>query len=266
MKKEFYAPVLCLLVTACGGSDIASFNGHGVSQKEFDAYLEYKRVAVRNEEHQQHVLDQYLERAALAEVIADQGVSDDPVLQAELEDLRREILISRYFQKYLNEKVTDEAVANYYNNHADDYQEKKVHVAHILLRTNRTMDETQRKAKLTAAQEAYSKIQAGMDFPEAAQAYSEDDISAKKGGDLGWVKEGTIDRMFSERAFSLKAGEVGEPFETPFGFHVLKVLEEPQVIRRPLEAVKGQIRHQLRNQYKEAEMKRLLSEVDIEKK
>lgn len=265
MKKGFYVPVLCLFMAACGRGDIASVNGHGVSSEEFDAYLEYKRVAVRNDQHRQHVLDQYLERAALAEVIAGQGLSDDPVLQAELEDLRREVLISRYFQKYLNEKVTDQVVADYYNNHADDYQEKKAHVAHILLRTNSAMDEAQRKAKLTTAQEAYSKIQAGMDFSEAARAYSEDEISAKKDGDLGWVKEGTIGQAFSEKAFSLKAGQVSEPFETPFGYHVLKVLEEPKVIRRPLESVKGEIRYQLRNQYKEAEMKRLLSDVKIKK-
>ena len=54
-----------------------------------------------------------------------------------------------------------------------------------------------------------------------------------------------------------------EPFESPFGFHVIQVLEAPQVIRRPYEAVKGEIRYQLRNQYKEAEMKRLMEGADI---
>jgi peptidyl-prolyl cis-trans isomerase C len=90
-----------------------------------------------------------------------------------------------YFEKYLNEQVTDQAVRNYYNTKASEYEQKKAHVAHILIRLNSKMSEEERKVKLTTAQEAYSKIRAGEDFAEIAAQYSEDKISAKKGGDLG---------------------------------------------------------------------------------
>jgi peptidyl-prolyl cis-trans isomerase C len=263
--KPVVVVVLTVFLLACG-DDIATVNGRGVSQAEFDAYLKYKRIAVRDKQQEQRVLDQYLEREALASLIEEEELLDDNgTLQAELDDVRREILISRYFEKFLNEQVSEQAVSNYYNTNAANYEEKKVHVAHILLRTNRTMDEAQRKVKLTTAQEAYSKIKGGMKFDAAAKKYSEDDVSGKKGGDLGWVKQGIIDQAFSERAFSLKPGEVSEPFETPFGFHVLTVLEEPQVIKRPFDAVKGEIRYQLRNEHKDAEIKRLLTEIDIDK-
>ena len=265
MKKLLYVSVLCLLTSACGEGDIASVNGRDISQAEFDAYLKYKHVAVHSEQQKQQILTQFLEREALARVIEEEGFDDNDLIRAELDDMRREVLISRYFEKYLNEQVTDEVVSNYYNTHVADYEEKKVHVAHILLRTNRTMDEAQRKVRLTTAQEAYSKIKGGMKFTDAAKRYSEDEVSAKKGGDLGWVKQGTIDQAFSDKAFSLKPGEISEPFETPFGFHILSVLEEPQVIRRPFEAVKGEIRYQVRNEHKDAEMKRLLAEIDIDK-
>lgn len=128
------------------------------------------------------------------------------------------------------------------------------------------MGEPERQAKLTTAQDAYSQIKSGKDFAEIAKNYSEDKISAEKGGDLGWMKEGSIDKRFSKTIFEdLKEGELSEPFETPFGFHVVKVLEAPQVVKKPFDAVSGDIRYQLRSQAKKAELERLKAEIKIEK-
>lgn len=63
----------------------------------------------------------------------------------------------------------------------------------------------------------------------------------------------------------LKEGEMSEPFETPFGYHIVKVLEAPQVVKRPFEAVAGNIRFQLRSQAKKAEMERLKDKIEIKK-
>ena len=118
------------------------------------------------------------------------------------------------------------------------------------------MSETERKAKLTTAQEAYSKIKKGEDFAKVVSNYSEDYISAKKQGDLGWLKKGAIDPRFSEQL---------PAFETAFGYHIVKLIEGPKVVTRPFDAVKGDIRYQLRNKAKDAELKRLTSLVEIKK-
>ena len=128
------------------------------------------------------------------------------------------------------------------------------------------MGELERKAKLTTAQEAYSKLRAGEDMAKLAEKYSEDKQSAKKGGDLGWIKQGGIDSRFSKQAFSLQPGDISEPFETSYGFHVIKVIDGPRTVKQPLSAVKGNIRHQLRDKAKQAEMKRLLGQMKIDKK
>lgn len=258
---------LFIFTAGCENKDeIASVNGRGISQQEFDAYLQHKRIAVRDDAHKDKLLDQYLRREALADVVEDMESQDRDLIKAELNELRKEVLISRYFEHYLHENVSDQVVSNYYNNNVAEYEERKAHIAHILVRTNNSMDEVQRKSKLTTAQEAHSKIRGGMDFAEAAERYSEDAVSAKKGGDLGWIKEGTIDKAFSDKAFGLKVGEVSEPFESAFGFHLVTVIEEPKTVRRPLDSVAGQIRHQLRTQYKDAEMERLVGKMKIEKK
>ncbi|MBU0681415.1 MAG: peptidylprolyl isomerase [Proteobacteria bacterium] len=255
-------------LVGCGGDNdktVATVNGKKITNEQFDAFLKFKRVPVKDETRKARMLDQYLEREALAAVIEKKDLLDNAMIEAELNEFKKEMLISRYFEKYLDEQVTEQAVNNYYNTKAAEYEQKKAHVAHILIRLNMKMSEEERQVKLTTAQEAYSKVRAGEDFGKIAGAYSEDKISAKKGGDLDWVKEGTIDKRFSQTVFTMKEGDVSEPFETPFGFHIVKLLEAPQIVKQPLKGVAGDIRYQLRNQAKKAEMDRLLAEVKIKK-
>lgn len=252
--------LLLMLLPGCGGGDsepLATVGGTEVSDAEFAAYLRFKRMHLRAGEASSEALERYLQRGALAQAIEASGELDQEALAAKLEEFRREMLISRYFEEHLRTVVTDDAITNYYNEHAAEYEDQKAHVAHILIRVNRRMTDEERRAARTKAQEAYSRVQAGEEFAAVARDLSEDQVSASRGGDLGWVREGAIHPLFSERAFATAVGTLTEPFETPFGFHILKVLEEPQNIRRPLESVRGDIRYQLRTQAKEAEIARL---------
>ena len=95
-------------------------------------------------------------------------------------------------------------------------------MAHVLIRTHDKMSEAEKQAALTRAQEAYSKARAGMLFADVAKQYSEDTISAKQGGELGWLSKGAIDPVFSAKIFESKAGDITEPFKSAFGFHVVK--------------------------------------------
>jgi peptidyl-prolyl cis-trans isomerase C len=124
----------------------------------------------------------------------------------------------------------------------------------------------ERQAKLTSAREAHSKANVGTPFAEVASAMSEDRVSAEKGGDLGWVGQGGVDAQFSEKVFAMKADELSEPFESGFGYHVVKVLDPVQTVRKPFAAVQGDIRYKLRAEAKSAEMKRLLDKVKVEHK
>lgn len=249
-----------------GSPPLAIVNEKPITTAQYEAYLKFKRIPEKDQTQREKLLNQYLRREALAAVIIQQEVLDKELIEAELQEFRKEMLISRYFDQYLKDKVNTEAIRNYYNTHAGDYEDRKAHAAHILVRTNKKMSETERKVKLTTAQEAYSQILAGKDFAVIARDYSEDKISGKKGGDLGWFKEGSIDPKFSATLFGLKPGDVSEPIETPFGFHIVKLIDGPRTVRKPFDAVAGDIRYQLRNKAKKAELERLLSKTTIEKK
>jgi peptidyl-prolyl cis-trans isomerase C len=259
--------VVACLGAGCGKSeqDLGRVGDRKISKSEFESYLRYKHANSDDPKRLERTLDDYLSRAALAQAVEDEKALDNADLAVELDELKKEMLVSRYFEKYLNDKVGEDAVRNYFNAHQSEYEEQKAHIAHILIRTRPDMDETARKAAQTRAQEAAGKVRAGQDFGEVAKTYSEDHLSSVKGGDLGWIKKGGIDPRFSEIAFKLKPNEVSDVFLSQFGYHVVKLIEGPSLVRQPLESVAGDIRYQLRQQAKAAELKRLTDKVKTEK-
>ena len=70
-----------------------------------------------------------------------------------------------------------------------------------------------------------SRIENGEDFATLAKANSTDKGTADKGGDLGWVNPGQTVPRFEAAMNKLKAGEISQPFQSKFGWHILQVLE-----------------------------------------
>ncbi len=269
MKNNMFAMFLALsivFIAGCSGDDeIAEVNGKSITKKQFDAYLKYKRIPKDQTAKVDAELDRYLEREAIAGVIESEDLLDKTRIEVEVNEFRKQMVISRYMEEFLKNNVTNEAVRNFYAMNIERYESKKTHVAHILFRTNSKTSDTERQGILTLAQEAYSKIKAGEEFAKVAEKYSEDINSSKKGGDLGWLTEGAIDPIFSATVQKLKVDDVSLPFATPFGFHIVKILEGPEVVKQPFEKVSGNIRYELRQKAKEAEYARLRGMVEIEK-
>ncbi|MGH8495155.1 MAG: peptidylprolyl isomerase [Gammaproteobacteria bacterium] len=98
----------------------------------------------------------------------------------------------------------------------------QTHLRHILITPNEVLDE---QAALQQLVEIRERIVGGEDFGELAQLYSDDPASKSKGGDLGWQSPGTFVPQFEEVATALEPGEISDPFQTPFGWHILQVLD-----------------------------------------
>lgn len=261
--------VATVVISGCSkeqpqGEVLAKVGNETITESQFTAFLKHKNIPADNKERRDKELDNYIQREALAAAILQQGNIDQALIDAEVREFRKQAIISRYFDKYLAEQVTEQAIKNYYSSHIDEFSEQKAHIAHILLRTHPKMSENEKTAKLNKAQEAYSKLRSGADFAEVAAQYSEDKVSAKRGGDLGWVKQGAIDANLTAQAFALKPGEYSQPLATTFGYHIVKLIEAPKSISEPYEKAKGKIRHKLRQSAKEAEYKRLQGLVEVE--
>jgi peptidyl-prolyl cis-trans isomerase SurA len=93
---------------------------------------------------------------------------------------------------------------------------------HILITTNEIVDDDIAKQKLIDIRE---EIVNDGDFEAIAKAVSEDPGSAVEGGDLGWTGPGLFVPVFEETMDGLEIGEISQPFQSPFGWHILQVME-----------------------------------------
>ena len=97
----------------------------------------------------------------------------------------------------------------------------QTHARHILIRLNEVVSESDARNRLT---ELKDRIEHGADFAEMARLHS-DDTSAARGGDLGWVTPGDVVPEFERAMDALKPGQLSAPFKSPFGWHIVQVLE-----------------------------------------
>jgi peptidyl-prolyl cis-trans isomerase SurA len=98
---------------------------------------------------------------------------------------------------------------------------QQTHARHILLKTNELVSENEARNRLRALKE---RLENKADFAELARVHSED-TSAARGGDLGWILPGDTVPEFERAMNALKPGEISEPVQTPFGWHLIQVLE-----------------------------------------
>jgi peptidyl-prolyl cis-trans isomerase SurA len=98
---------------------------------------------------------------------------------------------------------------------------EQAHARHILIKVNETTSEADAKARIDRLRE---RLVAGASFEDLARANSEDTSSAK-GGDLGWISPGDTVPDFERALAKLAPNEISQPVRTPFGWHLIQVLE-----------------------------------------
>ena len=97
----------------------------------------------------------------------------------------------------------------------------QTHVRHILVSSAKWFQIPEAKHKMDTIKE---RLDNGKDFAELAKQFSEDG-SATNGGDLGWVNPGDTVPPFEQAMNALKPGEISAPVKSPFGWHIIQVIE-----------------------------------------
>ncbi len=93
---------------------------------------------------------------------------------------------------------------------------------HILITTNDVMTDAKARQTLETLR---ARIERGEDFAKLARQYSDDEGSAKQGGDLGWAIPGTYVPAFEKTLAMLEPGEISKPFKSKFGWHIVQLQE-----------------------------------------
>tara|TARA_Y100000310_G_scaffold105664_2_gene104152 strand:- start:4090 stop:5655 length:1566 start_codon:yes stop_codon:yes gene_type:complete len=165
--------------------------------------------------------------------------------QLEAANLTKEKIYDVYRQrltigKFLNatimaaSTVSDQEIASFYDENTDQFNtDEQVRAAHILVATE--------EDALTVLEE----INNGVDFGQLAQTYSLDTGSGSRGGDLGYFSREDMVAEFSTLAFSMGVGDVSQPVQTQFGYHIIYVLDTKDAGLPSLPEVEATIREVL---------------------
>ncbi len=141
-------------------------------------------------------------------------------------DIKDQLVIERFRETIITEiTLTKNEVEDFYYQYKDSLSALPTlyNLQHIIFKIKpggKSKSENYHKIEMIR-----ERILRGENFSEIAKKHSQDPGSAKFGGELGFVERGTFVPNFEEVAFSLQENEISEIVETPFGYHIIQLLE-----------------------------------------
>jgi peptidyl-prolyl cis-trans isomerase SurA len=159
-------------------------------------------------------------------------------------EMEKSEIIDRQVRRKVN--VTDEDVERYYKINSKNYRSsERARIRHILLALPEDAPPERVQKAMEKGKELYERIEAGEDFAALAREYSEG-AGRTEGGEIGWVKKGTLVLGIEEVAFQkLSVGQVSEPFRTSMGVHIVKLEGREGSNVLPLTSVAPRIKEEL---------------------
>ena len=184
-----------------------------------------------------------------------------------LEQLRQEtrtqVLVSKMLQQEVASQVAVKPteISGFYEKNPDKFQQPEaVRASHVLITVPEGAAPAARAAARTKAGNVLKQARAGADFAKLAQTYS-DDASKGRGGDLGFFPKGQMVPAFEAAAFALAPNQVSDIVESPFGYHVIKVIEKRPAQSVPFSEAAPRIEQYLRQEQQQAKTKAFVDQL-----
>ena len=224
-------------------------DGHRIPQSfkndEGEFNMDFYKNFIRN--HLRQTEDDFIEQQRL-EIIAERmrqlivgaiRISDDEArLEYERENDTASIKYIRVMPAYFSDKLkpTQEELAEWTQSHAADIKknyetnkfrytdlEEQVRARHILIRAGEDASDAEKAEAKAKIEGILARAKGGEDFATLAGEFSEDTVSAAKGGDLGYTPRGRMVPEFDKVMFETKPGEISDVVQTKYGYHIIKV-------------------------------------------
>jgi peptidyl-prolyl cis-trans isomerase C len=255
---------LLIVLSACGPKPttpvaaapraVATVGGQPVSQALFDDYVQKRTGQPPNK------VDSGLKQRLLEDLIAIEAAaaaeaqSPKPNIEQEVELDRLEVLGKAAADSAgVYATPSDQELQTTYQAYVTAQPAQEYHVAHILVATE------------ALAVRAIDDLNHGKDFAALAEERSADD-SKSRGGDLGWISPGHLPKAFTDSVSSLKPGQyIKQPVQTPFGWHIIKLIEIRPATTPTFEQVKAQLVINLQQERREKFIQAVLSKTTIER-
>lgn len=187
-----------------------------VKNGEVDRYLKYRMQAILEEVGTEARLEQYIRKPI-------------HVFKEELrKSIREQLTIEKMRDSIIgNITISPIEVQSYFDQlPASDVPFFPATVEAYQLVLFPSIEEQEKKLVIENLASLKTRIQAGESFAVLARQYSEDIGSASNGGELGFWRIGELDSSYEKAALALNPGEISEPVETRFGFHIIQLIEK----------------------------------------
>ena len=246
-----------------------NFSVHQEELKQFigSLSLPLKKRLINNQKDLEDSIVKLLKQKRILKEAILQGLLDDPEVSYSINSKKNRILVDQYLHN-LGKKIKipntlEDLAHEYYTVHSKEFLiEKQINVAHILFSFNKK-DKKTRDFKLLLAKEVLKKLKDGENFATLASTYTDDNATADNGGDLGFFKRGVMTKKFDKEAFSLnKIGQISNIVETPFGFHIIKLLATKKSGKKTFESVKQKLVARERKKYIKNNLQKKLAKLD----
>jgi peptidyl-prolyl cis-trans isomerase C len=212
---------------------IALVNGIPISRTVFEFYVKTttgKNLADLPAEAKNQLLDNLIRGEVLQQQAVKDGLEKSPDIQSQLVLTRLQVLGEAEANSYLKDKQpTDAQLHAEYDSAISAMPKTEYHARHILVATQ------------ADAQQIIDQLKGGASFEELAKTKSTDS-SKDQGGDLGWFAATTMVKPFADAVVGLKKGETTQaPVQTPFGWHVIQLLDTREQAPPQFDAVKQRV-------------------------
>lgn len=234
------------VIASVGGEDITE-GDLLLAAEELTAELQ----SVPADQRRAFLLTVLIDMKLMAGVARENGLGDTEDFTRRLAYLEDQALRRAFFNDIVETQVTEEAINAAYEELAAEFTpEPEVRARHILV-------ETEEEANSIRAE-----IEGGMSFEDAAAEYGTDGTSAT-GGDLGYFGAGMMVPEFEEAAFAMEVGELSQPVQSQFGWHLIQLEDSRLSAAPPIEQVRQQVAQQVLYESYEAAIEDIRADTEV---
>lgn len=186
-----------------------------ITSKEVDSALEVQL---------QDIIDRAGSEQALVEAL---GIPIRQIRKDYWDEIKKMMLIDRFqYNLFSGTTVSRKEVVDFYTTYKDSLPASEPKIKFSIIEIPFVIRETAKKIEYNFISELRNTIEQGASFEEIAIEFSDDPGSAPGGGDLGYMKRGTLVSEYEEEAFSLELNEISSPILSPFGYHLIQLLDK----------------------------------------
>ena len=199
---------------------VARVNGKPITETDMafaEAEIGNDLGSIPPEQRRRVLVEYIIENQLFAEAAETDKLGSGAAFDERMKYWQRRALRDSYFDRSVKGSVSEADARKLYEAQvAAAKPQEEVRARHILV-------DSEEKAK-----EIFEKIAHGEDFVKMAKQFSKDPGSKEEGGDLGYFSRGQMVPVFEETAFKLKKGDVSQPVQSQFGWHLIKLEDRRQ--------------------------------------